>query len=94
MFMHNTKDKHICVFDVVDNNVFPHSQAAVPGAEIFFARTSDIGEARKCEETVCDGVNQVVSNLDAAALLGDIQPDVVQIGFGAGGYTCAISEAW
>ena len=70
--MHDAKDKHVLVFDAVDNHVFSHGQTAVSGAEIFLPGTTDIGEAGKREETVCDGVDQAVGNLDAAAFLRDV----------------------
>ena len=70
--MHDAKDKRVLVFDAVHNKYFPHGQAAVSGAEIFLAGTTDIGEAGEREETVCDGVDEVVRDLDAAAFLGNV----------------------
>jgi hypothetical protein len=81
--MHDAKDQRGLVFHDVHNHVFPHGEAALTGAEVFLAGTSNIGEAGKREETVCDGVDQAVGNLDATAFLRDVKPDVIKVGFGA-----------
>src|SRR6266478_4071727 len=85
--MNDAKDKLAFVFHAVHNHVFAHGQAAVSGAEIFLARTSDIGEAGKRVKTLGNGVDQAVGNLDAAAFPRNIKPDVIKIGFGAWGDT-------
>jgi hypothetical protein len=54
--MHDAKNKRVLVFDAVHNHVFPYGQAAIAGAEIFLAGTSDIGEAGNGVKTICDGV--------------------------------------
>lgn len=58
--MHDAKDKRALVFDAVHNHALPHGQAAVSGAEVFLAGTTDIGEAGEREETVCDGVDEAL----------------------------------
>jgi hypothetical protein len=63
--MCDLKNEDIVGFDAVDDNVFTHAEAAAPEAEIFIAGTPHVGEAGKQNETVCDGVNQPVRNLDA-----------------------------
>jgi len=70
--VYDPKDKRALVFDAVHNHAFPHGQAAVSGAEIFLAGTTDIGEAGEREETVCDGVDEAVRDLDAAAFHGNV----------------------
>ena len=45
--MHDAKDKRALVFHAVQNHVFPHDEAAVTGAEVFLAGTTNIGEAGK-----------------------------------------------
>ncbi|HEY7333561.1 MAG TPA: hypothetical protein VH639_01665 [Bryobacteraceae bacterium] len=79
--MHHAKDKRILVFDAVHNHIFAHGQAAISQPEIFVARAPDIRKAGKGKETVGDGISQTVGNLDAAAFLGHVQPDVVKIAF-------------
>jgi len=55
--MYDAKDKHVLVFDAVNDDIPPHRHAAASGAEIVIAGTSDIGEARQHEEAVGEGVN-------------------------------------
>ena len=55
--MDNAKDKHVLVFNTVDDDILAHRQAAASGAEIVIAGASGIGKAGKHEKTVCDGVN-------------------------------------
>ena len=81
--MHDTQDKHVLVVNTVNDDVFAHGQAAASRAKIFIAGASDIKEAGEKQETICDGVDEAVSNLDAAAFLRGVKPDVVKIGFGA-----------
>jgi hypothetical protein len=93
--MYNPKDKRVPIFDTVDDNVLSHGHAAASGAKIFLAGTADIGETADHEKTVRDGVDQAISNLDAAAFFRDVQPDVVKIAFGVRGYPVRhFSGAW
>ena len=55
--MYDAKDKHVLVFDTVNDDILPHSHAASSGAEIVIAGTSDIGEARQHEKAVGEGVD-------------------------------------
>lgn len=70
--MHDAKDKRVFVLNAVHNHIFTHGQAAEAGAKIFFARASDIGKTGERKETVRDGVDQAISNVDAAAFRGDV----------------------
>jgi hypothetical protein len=85
--MCDPKNEDIVGFEAVDDNVFTHGEAAAPEAEIFIPGTPHVWEAGKQNETVCDGVNQAVCNLDAAAFLCDVKPDVVKIKLGPWRYT-------
>jgi hypothetical protein len=55
--MHDAKDKHVHVFNTVNDDILPHCHAAASGAEIVIAGTSDIGEARQHEKAVGEGVD-------------------------------------
>ncbi|MFZ0963865.1 MAG: hypothetical protein WAO35_23625 [Terriglobia bacterium] len=55
--MYDAKDKHVLVFDTVNDDILPHRHAAASGTEIVIAGTSDIGEARRHEQAVGEGVN-------------------------------------
>ncbi len=80
--MRDTKNKHVLGFKAVHDDVLAHSQASASNPEIFIAGTPDIGKAGEVKKTICDGVNQPVGNLNAAAFLGDVMPNVVKIGLG------------
>ena len=69
--MHHAKNQHVLVFDAVENDLAAFGQAAISGSELVIARTSDIRKAER-KETVCDPVNQAISNVDVAAFLGAI----------------------
>ena len=43
--MHDTQDKHIPVFNTVNDDMFPHGQAAASRAKIFIAGAPDIKES-------------------------------------------------
>jgi hypothetical protein len=85
--MHNTQDKHVPIFNTVNDDIFAHNRAAASGTEILIAGTSDMGETGKDKESVCDRIDYAVGHLDAAAFLGDVKPDFVKICFGDGRYT-------
>jgi hypothetical protein len=55
--MYDAKDKYFHVFNTVNDDILPHSQAAASGAEIVIAGTSDIGEARQHEKAVGAGLD-------------------------------------
>ena len=54
--VHDAEDERVFVFDAVHNYVFAYPKPAVAGAEVFLARTPDVGKAGKHEETICDGM--------------------------------------
>jgi hypothetical protein len=55
--MHNTQDKHVPVFNTVNNDIFAHDHAPASGTEILIAGTSDMGETGKDKKSVCDGAD-------------------------------------
>ena len=70
--VNDAQNKHVLVFDKIQNRIFANGKAPVAGAEIFLAGTSHIGKAGKREEAVCNGVDEAVGNLDAATFLGNV----------------------
>jgi hypothetical protein len=89
--MDDAKDKQVMVFDAAHNHIFSHGQAAASGAEIFLAGTTDIRETRKREETVCDGVDEVVRDLDTATLRGNVNQMSSRSAAARGATRCVIS---
>ncbi len=66
--MHNTQDKHVPVFNTVNDDIFAHDRAAASGTEILIAGTSDVGEAGKDKKSVCDGVDYPFLKMDPERL--------------------------
>ena len=85
--MCDPKNENVIGFDAVHDYVFTRGEAAAPEAEIFIEGTPHIGEAGKRNETVCNRVNQAGRNLDAAAFLRDVKPNIVKIKLGSWRYT-------
>jgi hypothetical protein len=53
-----------------------------PGRKSSSRRSSHLGKAGQEKKPVGDGINHAVGNLDAAALLGYVIPDVVKLSLG------------
>ncbi len=85
--MYHAENKNVRTFDTIYDYVLTGGETARPGAKVFVARPSDVGEARKKEEAVRDRVSQAAGNSYAATLLGDIKPDVIKINLGLRRYT-------
>jgi hypothetical protein len=61
--------QHVLLFDAVDDDILAHGKTAQPWAQILIAMASDMRVAGKEIETLRDGVNKPVGDLDAAASL-------------------------
>src|SRR5437660_12853536 len=70
--MHHAKNKNVLTFDTVDDDVLTRGDAARPGAEIFIAASSNIGEGGQEKETASDCVNHAGGDIHAAAFFGDV----------------------
>src|ERR1019366_7329404 len=76
------ENQNVLVSDPIDDDVLPDNKTSQARAQIFVAAASHLGKAGQEKEPVGDGINHAVGNLDAAALLGHVIPDVVKLGFG------------
>jgi len=76
----DAKNQHIFVLKPVNNDVFAHRKAPQARAEISIPAAADIGIIGKKEESFCNGINQAVCNIDAAALGCDVVPNTVEVG--------------
>lgn len=65
MAMDDTKDEDFRAFDGVEDDVLPDGKTADAGAEFVIAAAAEVGVFGKEEESVCDGVYEVVGDLDA-----------------------------
>ena len=76
------KNQHVVLFDAVDDDILAHGKTPQARAQILIAVASDVRVSGKKIETLGDGINEPVGNLDAAAFFGDVIPDVIEFGFG------------
>ena len=78
--VHNAKNEHIFVLDKVNDNVLTDRKTAEPNAKVIVAGTSQVRMDSQQEKPLSDGINELVGDLDASALFGDVVPDVVEVG--------------
>jgi hypothetical protein len=81
--MNHSEDKYVFAFDAIDNDIFADGKAARSGTEILVTGAACVRKFGQKTESISDGVHQVCGDIHAAAFSGDIEPDVVQIGFGS-----------
>src|SRR5208283_5649922 len=79
--VYHAENENIPTFDAVHDDVLAHGDASRPGTEILIARSSCVREGGEKIEPGGNRVNQARRNIHAAAFLGDIKPDVVQVGY-------------
>src|ERR1035437_4565136 len=75
------ENQNVLVCNAIDDDVLPGNKTPQARAQIFVAAASHLGKAGQQSKPVGDGINHAVGNLDAAALLGHVIPDVVKLGF-------------
>jgi hypothetical protein len=85
--VNHTKDEHVLVFNAIDNHVLTHGEASSTDAKIPIADASCTGKPGKKTKTVGNGVDQPSGHVHAAAILGDVDPNAAQVGFGSRRYT-------
>src|SRR5882762_2582985 len=76
------ENQHVLLFDAVDDDILAHGKTAQARAQILISVSSDMRVASEKIETLRDGVNKPVGDLDAAAFFSDVIPDVIEFGFG------------
>jgi hypothetical protein len=77
--MHDPKDCHVVIFDPIDDNVFTDWEAPEADPKIFIATTTKVWMSGKPEEPICNRINELVRSFEAAAFLGDVIPNVVEV---------------
>ena len=80
--MDDAQDKHAFPFNAVDDNVLSNGEATTADAKVFVTRTTEVGKSGEQNETIGNGVDQTVSNLDAGGLLCNVVPNVIKVAFG------------
>src|ERR1035437_5880620 len=78
---YHMENQNVLVCNAIDDDVLPGNKTPQARAQIFVAAASHLGKAGQQSKPVGDGINHAVGNLDVAALLGHVIPDVVKLGF-------------
>lgn len=81
------EDHYVVSFNPIDNDVLARDKTTQTGAQVFITTPSDMGIGGKKKKPVRNGINHAVGSIDAGAFLGDVIPNVVQLGFGRRGKT-------
>jgi hypothetical protein len=80
--MHDVQDLyHVVRHDAVDDDVIVGRKAAQAKPQIFVTATAHVRIPGQRPETLGDAFHHAGGNLGAAALAGDVNPDVVKLGF-------------
>ena len=76
------ENKNLLHLQAIDDDVLPDNKTPQARAQIFVAAASHLWKAGQEKKPAGDGIDHAVGNLDAAALLGYVIPDVVKLSFG------------
>lgn len=79
--MRHVQNQHVVVLNAVNDDVFAHRKSSQTRAQVLVAAASEIGVAGKKKKTFGDRINYAVGDLNVAAFLGYVIPDVVQLRF-------------
>ncbi|MGA8029719.1 MAG: hypothetical protein WB992_21455 [Bryobacteraceae bacterium] len=69
---HDVKNRHILVFDPINDDVLADWKAPEAGAQIFVSAAAHERVTREKVKPLRDRVNQSVGNVHAAAFFGDV----------------------
>ena len=81
--MHNPEDEHVLTLNAVQDNVLANSQTSISGPKVRLAGTPDARKTGDHQKTVGDRFDQMIGDLDTAAFLGYMEPNVIEVGFSA-----------
>jgi len=82
--MYDVQDQDVLGFNPVDDDVLAHGKTTQTGAQILVAAAAKMGICGEKKKPVREGINHAVGNVYALAFLGEVIPDVVELGFGFG----------
>ena len=75
------ENEHIFLRDAVDDDVLSDRKTAQAWTQVIIARSAVLRMLLQQPETAGDGVDTATGGFYAAALAGDMKPDVIEIGF-------------
>src|SRR5271166_414079 len=73
------QNKHVLALDAVEDDVGIYREAPQTRAQVA-ALPANVRMGGEQVKTAADGIHYAVGAFDAAAFLGDVEPDVVQLG--------------
>jgi hypothetical protein len=65
-------------------DIFANGKTTQDRTQVLVPVAPDVRVAGKKIKALCDGINEAVSNFNAAAFFGDVIPDVIESCFGLG----------
>ena len=77
--VHYTENKNVAATNAVNDHVLPYRKASPPGAQVIAASAASMGVPGQQEKSFGDGVDEAVCYFLAAALGGDVEPNVFQV---------------
>jgi hypothetical protein len=78
----HAQDQYILILDAVNDKVLTYGKTSQARAQVLISGSSYAGMPGQEQEAVGNGINQAVGYLDAAALGGNVVPNIVEIGIG------------
>jgi hypothetical protein len=80
--VYHPKNENIRTFDAIDNHLFADGKVPRSCTEIPVTGAACMRKVCQKTESVRDGVHHSSGDIHAAALPGNIEPDIVEAGFG------------
>lgn len=74
------KNQHVRVFNAIDDDLLPDGKTPQAGAQIL-PEAPYIGVDGKKKETVGDGINKAIRDLNAATFSGNVIPNIIKLEF-------------
>ena len=75
------ENQHVLPFESVDDDVLAYRKATQARTQVLIASASDVRVAGQEVETLRNGIDEAVGNLNAAAFFGNVVPDIVEFRF-------------
>ena len=74
-------NQHVGVFDAVENDILAYGEAAYPWLQVVIAVAAEVRVEREQVKTFGKRAYEMLCNIGAAALSGDVVPDAVKLVF-------------
>jgi hypothetical protein len=78
----HAKNQHVRILDTIHDDLLANGKTPRANAELIVTGAAQVGLAGKKKKPAGDGIDQPVGNINAAAFLGNVIPDIDQVGGG------------